>query len=44
MRKKAAFNSEIIWFDDEFEADQPEFECNNNWIGLYPKPEEYFAE
>ena len=44
MRREMAFNSEIIWFDDEIEANQSEYECNSNWNGLYPKPEEYFAE
>lgn len=44
MRSEMAFYSEIIWFADEFEADELDYVCKDNWAGLYPKPEEYFSE
>jgi hypothetical protein len=34
--------SEIIWFEYDFQTDEPEYPCNDDWAGLYPKPEEYF--
>ena len=39
-----AFNSEIIWLDEEFEQSEPEYAYVDRWAGFYPKPEEYFAE